>query len=222
VKATIIEAYLCPSDPGDGAFVWTDPTGTQQTGPTPRREDGHTNYVGSLGHDGRLQTVPGTARGWLVEGRYNNANDRGGSISFANFRDGTSNTLMVAECIIGFPTIRANSTRGGTPDTVTATDNGCSGTPYTTANTTAARGSDWFRGYEPASMAFTSLMTPNSKLWDCGNNSDNGMFAARSAHPGGVQVTLGDASTRFVADTVDFNVWKFLGGTKDRQAVQVP
>jgi prepilin-type N-terminal cleavage/methylation domain-containing protein len=218
-----LESFLCPSDPGDGNFVWTDPTGTQRTGPLPQRTDGHTNYVGCIGHDTLLRTVAGQARGWLLEGRFNSNSDRGGSIGLSSFRDGTSNTVAVSECIVGFPSDRTNSSRNSTPDTVTATDNGCTGTaPLGTGQTTAARGSTWFRGYEPASIGFTTLMTPNSKLWDCGANSDNTMFAARSVHPGGVQATLADASTRFVTDTIDWRVWKFLGGMKDGQAVQFP
>jgi prepilin-type N-terminal cleavage/methylation domain-containing protein len=223
VRTTTIEGYLCPSDPGRGNFPWTDPSGTKRTGPLPDRNDGHTNYVGSIGHDTILRTVPGQARGWLVEGRYNSATDRGGSLSLTDFLDGTSNTVSVSECIVGFPSDRTNSSLASTPDNVTGTNNGCTGAaPLGTGVTTAARGSTWFRGYEPSTMVFTTLMTPNSKLWDCGANSDNSVFAARSAHRGGVQASLGDASTRFVADTIDWQVWKFLGGTKDGQSVQFP
>jgi hypothetical protein len=64
-------------------------------------------------------------------------------------------------------------------------------------------------------------MTPNSTLWDCGNNSNDMMMAARSVHPGGVQVTLGDGSTRFFSETIDWNTWKFLGGMNDGVPVAV-
>ncbi|MEZ6089451.1 MAG: DUF1559 domain-containing protein [Pirellulaceae bacterium] len=40
------------------------------------------------------------------------------------------------------------------------------------------------------------------------------MFAARSRHPGGVQVTLCDASVRFVAETVDINAWRAASTTE--------
>ena len=92
-------------------------------------------------------------------------------------------------------------------------------------NSLRVRGNSWFRGFYPASMVFTTLMTPNSDMWDCDDDPDlfqKGMFAARSQHPGGVQVTLGDGSVRFVSETIDFDVWKFSGGIRDKQVVQLP
>jgi hypothetical protein len=141
----------------------------------------------------------------------------------ADFMDGTSNTVGISESLIGFPSSRVNSTLGGTPDNVTGIDNGCGpNSPLGPGATVNGRGASWFRGYEPASIVFTTLMTPNSKLWDCGANTDQSMFAARSAHPGGVQATMIDGSTQFVSSTIDFNIWKFLGGSKDGQPVQIP
>ena len=35
--------------------------------------------------------------------------------------------------------------------------------------------------------------------------------AARSIHPGGVNITMGDASVRFVTNTVDGTVWRGVG-----------
>ena len=43
------------------------------------------------------------------------------------------------------------------------------------------------------------------------DNTDRKTYAAaRSRHPGGVNVILADASGGFVADTVDFSVWQAL------------
>jgi prepilin-type N-terminal cleavage/methylation domain-containing protein len=223
VRQTLIESYRCPSDPGKGNFPWTDPTGVKRTGPQPTIGDAPTNYVACIGHDSQIQTRPNSARGWAAEGQYRSATDKGGNTGLVDFLDGTSNTLAISECLIGFPQINANSSFNTAPDSVTATNNGCPTTPIAgTGASGACRGGTWFRGYESETMAFTTLMTPNSKLWDCGSNSNDTLFAARSAHRGGVQVTLGDASTRFVADSVDWNVWKFVGGMKDGQAVQMP
>jgi surface antigen len=228
--ANEIESYRCPSDPGRGGYPWTDPSGTRRIGPQGAAGYGRTNYVGSVGHDSkvRVNNNLGAVRGWIVEGRRDYANPGSpgsGAIGLVDFLDGTSNTVAVSECIIGFPSSRVNSPHSAntTPDQVTATDNGCGPNSILgTGATTAARGNSWFRGYEPAEIGFTTLMTPNSKLWDCGANSDNMMFAARSVHPGGVQATLGDASTRFVPETIDWRVWKFLGGAKDGEPVQFP
>jgi prepilin-type processing-associated H-X9-DG protein len=64
-------------------------------------------------------------------------------------------------------------------------------------------------------------MTPNSKLWDCGQNSDRAMHAARSRHPGGVQATMCDGSVHFFSETIDWSNWANLGGIKDGVPVQI-
>jgi hypothetical protein len=37
-----------------------------------------------------------------------------------------------------------------------------------------------------------------------------GLYTARSEHPGGVNVALGDTAVRFVADPIDLAVWKAI------------
>jgi prepilin-type processing-associated H-X9-DG protein len=59
--------------------------------------------------------------------------------------------------------------------------------------------------------------TPNSTSYDCitvlhdtqGNNLalSMGWKAARSRHPGGVNVLFGDGSVRFAKDTIDPTTW---------------
>ena len=223
VQRAAIPAYLCPTDPGVGGLLWTDPTGTKRTGGRPNQNYGHTNYVGSIGHNSRTETRPINARGIFTEMRHRSSTDRGESLGLQHVLDGTANTLMVSECLIGFPHRQVNSTftNPHQPQNVTNVNNGCSsGGPST--GTTRQRGNSWFRGYFPAGNTFTSLMTPNSKLWDCGSNTGAAMFAARSLHPGGVQSAMADGSTHFFAETIDFNTWKFLGGRQDGEAVNIP
>lgn len=49
------------------------------------------------------------------------------------------------------------------------------------------------------------------------NNSNGmGMYAtARSNHPGGVTVMMGDASVNFTSDEIDLIVWKYMGSIED-------
>lgn len=114
------------------------------------------------------------------------------SKDFATVTDGLSNTLMVAEVIIG----KGRDLRG-------------------------------FSWWSDASN-FTSYLMPNSPLPDriytlyyCNSNppnppcalssaTDPTMFAARSRHPGGVQVTLCDGSARFVSETIDVATWRAI------------
>jgi prepilin-type processing-associated H-X9-DG protein len=45
------------------------------------------------------------------------------------------------------------------------------------------------------------------------SSSDTARNFARSYHPGGVQVTLGDGSVRFIPQTIDILTWRALGTT---------
>jgi prepilin-type N-terminal cleavage/methylation domain-containing protein len=45
------------------------------------------------------------------------------------------------------------------------------------------------------------------------------MVSARSYHPGGVQVALGDGSVRFIPNTINLTVWRNLGSSQDGQAI---
>lgn len=104
------------------------------------------------------------------------------------------------------------------------------------------RGSD-LRGFTWWSDAsqFTSYLAPNSALPDriytagyCNNlpqlnlpcavsgGSTPTMFASRSRHPGGVQVALCDGSVRFIAETINLNVWRGISTAQGVEAVQVP
>jgi hypothetical protein len=221
VIGTVIPGYLCPSDPGVGGLLWTDPGGTKRVGASPNRQWGHTNYVGSIGHNLDIETVVTNSRGIFTEMRHRSNTDKGQSVGLQHVLDGTANTLMVAECLIGFPNRNVNSGHQGNPDNVTQNDNGCAGGGADT-NANRSRGNSWFRGYEPAGIAFTSLMTPNSKLWDCGANTGATMFASRSLHPGGAQACMADGSTHFFAETIDWRTFKFLGGRADGESVSIP
>lgn len=218
-----VPAYRCPSDPGRGAFSWVDPAGVRQVGSSLVSTDSPVNYVASIGHDAQLRPAT-TSRGFLADLSANMTNRvNTGQLSMADFIDGTSNTVAVSEIIIGHPRSRVNSTlqSQAQADTVTSEANGCTNATPATGSILQGRGISWFRGYEIASMGFTTLMTPNSRLWDCGANSNDLMMAARSTHPGGVQATLADGSVRFVSSSINFDTWKFLGGMKDGVVVSL-
>jgi prepilin-type N-terminal cleavage/methylation domain-containing protein/prepilin-type processing-associated H-X9-DG protein len=227
VRTTIVPTYRCPSDGGTGSVAWNDPSGTRVVGRSISSSWAHNNYVGCIG-DGR-QPLPSDrgvllpdegrfATGIMLELRYRSPTNRGGTVSMADITDGTSNTVAISECIIGFPKLHVNA---ALPNPIVQDNNGCptSGTPN--GGSTAQRGTSWFRGYHPASFLFTTLMTPNSRLYDCGANSGDTMYAARSRHPGGVQATMCDGSVHFFSETIDWARWRALGGMKDGIPVQV-
>lgn len=70
--------------------------------------------------------------------------------------------------------------------------------------------------------AFNTLGPPNWRFPACmagggGAGDSQGVFPARSRHPGGVQVTLGDASVRFVTDSVNLVIYQSLGSIDGRE-----
>lgn len=76
-------------------------------------------------------------------------------------------------------------------------------------------GSSWlFSGDE--NTHYNHVFTPNSSIPDC----DIGYRAipARSLHPGGVSVLMGDGAVRFASESVDLNVWRAIGTIAGREA----
>jgi prepilin-type N-terminal cleavage/methylation domain-containing protein len=53
------------------------------------------------------------------------------------------------------------------------------------------------------------------------NGSNPHMFGSRSRHPGGVQVTLGDGSGRFVNQNVSINIWRGLATSRGSETVTI-
>lgn len=197
-----LPAFRCPSEPGAGGWAWTAPDGTRVAGNSPSTSYATTNYVGSIGADTRLRRSNSRPRGIM---------QTNSSVRIRDIKDGTSNTVAVSECIIGFPHLRVNAS--GSPEVCPTTGTPQGGTTY------RSRGSSWFYGELPHAIVFTTAMTPNSPLWDCGSNTDRAMFAARSAHTGGVQAALADGSARFVSENIDGGVWANVGDTNDGNVI---
>jgi prepilin-type processing-associated H-X9-DG protein len=72
------------------------------------------------------------------------------------------------------------------------------------------RGYMWLSARAPATL-FSTYSTPNPLHPDLGWRSVYGYYAARSFHTGGVNVTLGDGSVRFVSNTVALDIWRNYG-----------
>jgi type II secretory pathway pseudopilin PulG len=123
------------------------------------------------------------------------------TVGFAEILDGLSNTLIVGEVIIG--------------------------------QGSDLRGFSWWGD----ASGFSTFLAPNSPLPDriysasyCKNTPPNPpcdvststyptMFASRSRHPGGVQVSLSDGSTRFVSETIDISIWRALSTIQGSEVI---
>lgn len=84
-------------------------------------------------------------------------------------------------------------------------------------------GSSWlFGGYDHT--WYNHVLTPNAATPDCNGTrsmygAGAGAMTARSYHPGGVHVSFGDGSVRFVNDHVALIVWRGISSRNGREAV---
>lgn len=196
-RRQIIPAFRCPSDPGSGRIPWVTQAGVAVTGATPNAGYASTNYVAAVGDATRLNANP--------PGLFGQNTRR----QMRDISDGTSNTLIVSETVIGFYRLSVNDSgnrslcNAGNKDT----------------NSSRQAGYSWFYSYFPQAAFFSSFVGPNSKEYDCGVNSDRVNQAARSVHTGGVQGLLADGSVRFFSENIDLQTWRSLGNIADGQVV---
>lgn len=131
--------------------------------------------------------------------------------------DGLSHTAAFSESLIGdgapisaIPTHREQirlvvlEVPGGSDPTPAACDGGM-------GVWNPRRGEQWINGHFGNTL-YNHYYTPNQPgKWDCGNGSHNkGFTAARSNHPGGVNLLLCDGSSRFVRETIALGIWRGL------------
>ena len=71
----------------------------------------------------------------------------------------------------------------------------------------------WFVG-TLSQTCYNHVIEPNSTTPDCvlgHSNPVNGLFGARSNHPGGVHAAMADGSVRFVSNSIRRPVWIAIG-----------
>ena len=84
-------------------------------------------------------------------------------------------------------------------------------------------GAGWlFYGY--GTTVYNHVLTPNSRIPDCAQGSllSPGAFTARSLHPGGVFVCMGDGAVRFVSEQIDLAVWRAASTIAGGEALALP
>jgi len=220
-----VAPFRCPSDGGQGKVAWVAPNGAKVRGGVPdinRFGQGQTNYVANAGDSFQLGTRArdNLSRGVVFSHRYRQSEPAGpGKVDMASCTDGTSKTIWASEVVIGHPFLATNSSLRTFASLTNAspTNNGCptSGTPAT--NGRQQIGASWFEGYFAQHIAFSTMMTPNSRLFDCTANSNDLAVASRSKHPGLVQCVAVDGSVHSVQDSIDWAVWRYLGCKDDAE-----
>ena len=205
-----ITAFICPSDgnaPGTTTHVGSSGVSGSQLA--------HTSYHLSVGD------IPLRYRAQGTRGAF--SGDASAPMSFSNYTDGLSNTVFYGEVCVG-SSATTNKIKGGyvklggayysnssswssfffRPSTCAGTkgQNGAYADGYD-LETNACRlpGTRWADSELNYTQFFT-ILPPNSPT--CSRTSENQVnVTASSYHSGGVNVTMGDGSVRFVSDTVD-------------------
>jgi prepilin-type N-terminal cleavage/methylation domain-containing protein/prepilin-type processing-associated H-X9-DG protein len=200
---TIVSLFLCPSDA-------QPPT--------------YTNYNQGVFAGNSYMANTGSGDGILYDARFptDGVFWAGSRVQLLHVKDGTSNTLLLAEALLGFGSDTTDS-QAADPRrhaaSLTGVANTISGQPghnppltealcATAAKWIGDRGIAWIWGQGPKST-FTARLTPNSPLPSCASNGI-GIFKASSEHPGGVNVALCDGSVRFVRDSIRPETWRAL------------
>ena len=203
IYRTALDVLLCPSDS-------TPPS----TAPS--------NYRGNVGVGPGLRLsaeYPDSGNGFLSEIDV---------IRINMIVDGMSHTVAFSERITGTgrpQTYSPGRDSFGLPVLVFSANNllqGCSIAARTNnSNIFAYNGFWWFWTGRERTL-YNHAQAPNGRVPDCIQGATftaTGMATARSLHPGGVNVLMGDGSTRFVAESISTAVWRGLGTRNGRELV---
>ncbi len=186
-KDTLIEPYICPSDPNSPRTKTIDTNVCFPSGAT-LMQGLHTNYVACSG-----STVYGL--GQNLNGMfYVRSRTR-----IADVLDGTSNTLMLSEICVS-PDVTANDLRG-------RYSNSWEGNNwFSTLNPPNTSVPD-VQNYQGQSIP----AAPTTNAGSSNTAANKAFLAARSYHSGIVNAALADASVRVITNGVDATVYKALG-----------
>jgi prepilin-type N-terminal cleavage/methylation domain-containing protein len=207
-----VPTFLCPSDAEDPLFA------TTLADNTPGFTAG-LNYMVSIG----------SGRNTFYDDRYMTDGMfwTGGFAKLAHCVDGTSNTVMVAETIMGDkqlstslpqtrPVRRIGNWAGTTANpagpgflhsgAVISNPNIPSLFPGIVNSFRGNRGESWIRGV-PHATTINGYLTPNHPIPDIGFHG-RGFYSSRSLHGSGVHLGYTDGSVRFTANNVDETIYR--------------
>jgi prepilin-type N-terminal cleavage/methylation domain-containing protein len=207
--ATLVQAFLCPSDAQNPFYpLYYNNTATAGTA-----------YVANVG----------SGTGTFYDSRFptDGVFWDNSATTFAAITDGSSGTLFMSQCLLGlgqdstgpFPiqpfrqevnisgnVLPANTAPGGFGPAFSNPD--LASLAASASAWRGDRGVAWILGTESI-VYFNAYQTPNSKVPDVFGHGI-GWLAARGPHPGGVLALLGDGSVRFVKDSINLVTWRAL------------
>lgn len=145
----------------------------------------------------------------------------GHGVKAARVTDGLSQTVAFAERLVGDQDPAVYTPSRDTidypsglpfdqlrlPDAIAET---CRTYASPTAPHTSFDGTGWLI-HRLGTTVYNHILEPNAVTPDCGGAGGAGAYTARSLHPGGVNVTMGDGAVRFVSESIDRTVWRAVG-----------
>lgn len=188
--ATVVALFLCPSD---GA-------------PAPAADSGPCNYTFCAG-DGSNGGDATNANGAFILGRPQ---------SIASLTDGSSQTVAASEQTLGIAGPYSQPAPTPVPSPWQRAMARVAAAPLTDPDCAAAgsgwllnRGAGWWDGNYQNTL-YNHYLTPNADRPDCIVYHNPGWKAARSYHPGGVNVLFCDGHVQFVKNTIAPATWRGL------------
>jgi hypothetical protein len=135
-------------------------------------------------------------------------------MTFRDVTDGSSNTAAFGEHLLGDGVNSApagNDYRRRVIELMLGTQTTPSAcTPGGAPAWSGQRGGKWVNGHFADTM-YNHWYPPNAREPDCHNTFHNfALTSARSAHVGGVQMSLVDGAVRFVGENIDLTIWRAL------------
>ena len=196
----VVSSFLCPSD--DGAVQGYFPWGYFALG----------NYLAFFGGKDNSRADPK-----IIKPTERGAFGVNFGARFKDFVDGSSKTMAFGEYLRS------------------------SGASYSNGFNSDQRGMLW-QSDEPGGGMLMAKVTPNSSTpdifypeWWCVNNPANNLpclngstdgsdhtAGARSRHPGGVHIAMGDGSGHFVGDAVSLSVWEAMSTIAGGEVFELP
>ena len=188
---SVCPVFLCPADAA-GSRVLGSPFGAA-------------NYAGAADSGTGLGTLA-TADGVFF---------LGSAVRIKDITDGTSHTAAFSERTLGRGDGADTGDGGGAqhamlefPSSADPTAAACAIPSETDWN--HQRGAKWIVG-NYGNTLYNHALPPNAPEWDCMNiTQQKGRLAARSNHPGGVNMVLCDGSVPFRLDQIDLVAWRAL------------
>jgi prepilin-type N-terminal cleavage/methylation domain-containing protein len=204
VGSTVVDTLYCPSGARPKAYL--DPNGNGV------KDDPSTHYYGVMGPAGPTNPTPMTINGTTYNYTVGSAGGNGawtphGILSHYQVTSGSVSTYRE----VGFADVL-----DGTANTLMLGERSMI---LPTGVTNSYR--SWIRGNNGGSGTTKCVTNPiNATHYNGSNNFNEISFG--SNHPGGCQFAMGDASVRYVSETIDLTVYRASASMNSGEPVQLP